>query len=129
MRKGVKALTLGTVLMWLLTVAVSAQGTGRVTVNAIDTAAHPAMSVLLSVQDANGVPIPGLEAGQFELVEDGRTSFPPEQIATQINADAVTAIALVVDLSGSMKGKPLDEAKTASAARSSVRSTTTPRRR
>ncbi len=115
MRKGVRALTLGTVLMWLLAVAVSAQGAGRVTINAIDAAAHPAMSVLLSVQDANGVPIPNLEAGQFELVEDGRTSFPPQQIATQINPEAVTAIALVVDLSGSMKGKPLDEAKTASA--------------
>jgi len=115
MRKGVRALTLGTVLMWLFAVAVSAQGAGRVTINAIDTAAHPAMSVLLSVQDANGVPIPNLEAGQFELVEDGRTSFPPAQIATQINPEAVTAIALVVDLSGSMKGKPLDEAKTASA--------------
>lgn len=115
MRKGVRALTLGTVLMWLLAVVVSAQASGRVTINAIDTAAHPTMSVLLSVQDANGVPIPGLEAGQFELVEDGRTSFPPEQVATQVNADAVTAIALVVDLSGSMKDKPLDEAKTASA--------------
>ncbi len=115
MRKGAKALALGIVLTWLLVVAVTAQGTGRVAINTIDTSAHPTMSVLLSVQDANGVPIPDLEAGQFELVEDGHTSFPPERVATQVNPDVVTAIALVVDLSGSMKGTPLDEAKSASA--------------
>ena len=60
MRKGAKALALGMVLTWLLVVAVTAQGTGRVAINTIDTSAHPTMSVLLSVQDANGVPIPDL---------------------------------------------------------------------
>lgn len=115
MRKGAKVLVLGLALLCLLALTVAAQGTGRVVINAVDASVHPTMSVLLSVQDANGVPIPDLESGQFELVEDGRTSFPPESVATQINPDVVASIALVVDLSGSMKGAPLDEAKAASA--------------
>jgi Mg-chelatase subunit ChlD len=60
------------------------------------------------------VPIPGLGVNAFEIVEDGRTSFPPQTVATQVNPDAVVSIALVVDLSGSMAGKPLEEAKAAS---------------
>jgi VWFA-related protein len=93
---------------------VGAQGNGDISIDQVDPSQHPAMTVLASVRDANGVPVPGLGAGVFEIVEDGRTSFPPETVSTQVNPDAVVSIALVVDLSGSMKGKPVEEAKAAS---------------
>lgn len=115
MRKGTRAITLALLGLLALTLAAAAQGTGRVIIHAVEAGAHPTIAARLSVQDANGVPIPALDTGAFELVEDGRTSFPPDKVETRINPDAVTTIALVVDLSGSMEGKPLEEAKTAAA--------------
>lgn len=102
------------ILVLAATPLAGAQSGGSITVDQVDPSQHPAMTVLTSVRDANGVPVPGLGASAFELVEDGRTSFPPQTVTTQVNPDAVVSIALVVDLSGSMAGKPLEEAKAAS---------------
>ncbi len=102
------------ILVLAATPLAGAQSGGSITVDQVDASQHPAMTVLTSVRDANGVPVPGLGASAFELVEDGRTSFPPQTVTTQVNPDAVVSIALVVDLSGSMAGKPLEEAKAAS---------------
>lgn len=91
-----------------------AQG-GAITIDQVDPSQHPDMTVLVSVRDVNGVPIPDLGRNAFEIVEDGQTSFPPDEVTTQVNPDAVVSIALVIDLSGSMRGKPLQEAQAASA--------------
>lgn len=109
-----RILVLVLALVALGTPLAAAQGTSGVTIDQIDTSAFPTMNTLVTVQDANGVPVPDLGAGAFEIVEDGRYSFPPEQVSTQVNPDAVVSIALVVDLSGSMQGKPLEEAQAAS---------------
>ena len=47
----------------------------------VDPSQHPAMTVLTTVRDANGVPVPDLGASAFEIVEDGRTSFPPQTVS------------------------------------------------
>lgn len=107
------AFVLALILGLALAPLAAAQG-GIVSVDRVDSSSYPNFVVLLSAQDANGVPVPDLEGGAFEIVEDGRASFPPGQVATQIDPDAVTSIALVVDLSGSMQGKPLEEAQSAS---------------
>ncbi len=99
-------------LVWLP--PVLAQG-GTITIDQVDPSQHPNMTVLASVRDVNGVPIPDLGRNAFEIVEDGQTSFPPDEVTTQVNPDAVVSIALVIDLSGSMRGKPLQEAQAASA--------------
>ena len=109
-----RALILALVVASLVTPMAAAQGQSGVTVDQIDTSAFPTVRALVTVQDANGVPEPDLLAGAFEIVEDGRFSFPPAQLNTQVNPDAVVSIALVVDLSGSMQGKPLEEAQAAS---------------
>lgn len=118
MRQRMVYLWIGTLVSLILTTSlvslVDAQGNGDVSIDLVDPSQHPAMTVLASVRDANGVPVPGLGAGAFEIVEDGQASFPPDTVTTQINPDAVVSIALVVDLSGSMAGKPLEEAKAAS---------------
>lgn len=106
---------LGTwVLSLLLIPAAAAQGGSGVLIDDVDSSAFPAMTTLVSVQDANGVPIPDLDIRTFELVEDGRTSFPPAAVTQEINPNADVSIALVIDLSGSMAGEPLAEAKAAS---------------
>ena len=116
MRLRVSAWTLvGTcVLMLLLTPLVAAQVGSSVIIDEVNSSGYPAMTARVSVQDANGVPIPNLDIRTFELVEDGRTSFPPTAVDQEVNPDADVSIALVIDLSGSMAGKPLEEAKTAS---------------
>ena len=93
----------------------SAQGNAGIQIDQVDVKQFPNLEVLASVQDQNGIPVSDLSKTAFEIVEDGRTSFPPEQLATQVNPDALVSIALVLDLSGSMQGKPLQQAKAASA--------------
>lgn len=102
------------VLILLLTPLAAAQGGSGVIIDEVDSTNYPSMTARASVQDANGVPIPNLDIRTFELVEDGRTSFPPTAVDQAVNPNANVSIALVIDLSGSMAGKPLEEAKTAS---------------
>jgi VWFA-related protein len=65
---------------------------------------------MVTVRDANGVSIVGLGADRFEIVEDGRSSFPPAQVEAQVNSEAVVSLVMVIDISGSMEGKPIKEA-------------------
>lgn len=102
------------VLLTLLATPLALAQGGSVSIDQIDTSNYPDMAALVTALDANGVPVPNLAAGAFELVEDGRFSFPPSNVTTQVNPDAVVSIALVVDLSGSMRGTPLEEAQAAS---------------
>ncbi len=90
-----------------------AQGPVTVKIDDLNTDSFPDMKVLVTVRDANGVPIPDLNADSFELIEDGKVSFKPAQVTAQINPDASVSVMLVIDVSGSMRGKPIEEAKRA----------------
>jgi VWFA-related protein len=104
------------VLMLGNTLSVGAQGAVNVSVDNLDVSQFPQAKVMTTVRDANGVPIPGLGADRFELVEDGRASFPPSTVDIQVNPDAVISVVMVIDISGSMKGKPIEEAMRAASA-------------
>ena len=88
----------------------SAQGAVNLTIDDLDMGAFPGSEISVTVRDANGVPIPGLGADKFEIVEDGRSSLPPKEVTTQVNPDAVISIVMVIDISGSMEGEPIQEA-------------------
>jgi VWFA-related protein len=92
-----------------------AQGNVTITVDKIEAAADGSNVAYVTVRDENGVPILGLEPGNFDIIEDQSTYFPPEQVSTQVNPGAGMSVALILDLSGTMKGQPLEEAKKASA--------------
>ena len=92
------------------TVVVSAQGAVNLSIDNLDMADFPESRVQVTVRDANGVPIPDLGADKFEIIEDGRASFPPREVTTHVNPDAVISIVMVIDISGSMEGKPIEEA-------------------
>ena len=92
---------------------IGAQGPVNVTIDDLDTGSYPDMKVLVTVRDANGVPIPDLTTDNFELIEDGKVSFRPAEVTTQVNPDAAVSAMLVIDVSGSMRGKPIEEAKRA----------------
>jgi VWFA-related protein len=92
-----------------------AQGNVTITVDKIEAGPDGKNYAYVSVRDENGVPIAGLEPGNFDIIEDQSTYFPPEQVSNQVNPAAGMSVALILDLSGNMKGQPLEEAKKASA--------------
>ena len=99
---------------WLaLSGTVWAQGPLTVNLDAVDAGAHPAMRALVTVIDENGLPVRGLDAKAFELNEDGQGAFAPDKVEVVANQKAAVSVAIVVDLSGSMRGKPLQAAKDA----------------
>jgi VWFA-related protein len=92
------------------TVGVCAQGAVNLSIDDLDMSTFPGSRVSVTVRDANGVPIPNLGADKFEVIEDGRASFPPSEVTSHVNPDAVISIVMVIDISGSMEGKPIEEA-------------------
>jgi VWFA-related protein len=88
----------------------SAQGTVNLSIDNLAMGDFPTSQVVVTVRDANGVPITGLDQRSFEIVEDGRASFPPSGVRMQVNQDAVVSVVMVIDISGSMEGKPIEEA-------------------
>jgi len=73
----------------------------------IDDQTFPNNKVIISVSDAQGFPIEDLQSNNFKLSEDGKTvatfSVTPFQ-----NFQQPLAIILIMDTSGSMQGKPLE---------------------
>jgi len=58
------------------------------------------------------VPIAGLTQDEFELLEDGKP-VSVSQVTSSINSRVKIAVVLVIDASGSMKGKPFQDARDA----------------
>jgi Mg-chelatase subunit ChlD len=79
-----------------------------------DAGGHPQMSLVATVRDANGVPVSNLAAANFEINEDrvphARTITTVEPF---VNPDVRVSVVLVIDVSGSLKGQPLADAKVA----------------
>ena len=90
--------------------SANAQGAVNLSIDNLDMSAFPGSRAHVTVRDANGVPIPDLGADKFEIVEDGRTSFPPNEVTAHVNPDAVVSIVMVIAISGSMEGKPIEAA-------------------
>lgn len=79
----------------------------------VDDANYPQMTVLVSVADANGIPIKGLQKDNFLITEDGRAA--PIQAVREVSGTAELNMALALDVSGSMKGQPIDATRQAAA--------------
>jgi VWFA-related protein len=86
----------------------------NVRVDAVDASGHPQMSLVTTVRDANGVPVSNLTAANFEINED---RMPQARAITTVepfvNPDVRVSVVLVIDVSGSLKGQPLADAKVA----------------
>lgn len=83
-------------------------------VDRVEDAAFPEITVHLTVRSAYGVPIADLTSDQFDVSED-RTleSRPISGLETTINPHQPIALLLVIDVSGSMAGEPLEDAQAA----------------
>lgn len=102
------------VVIAILGSVARAQGNVTLTVDGLQVISGQKMQAFVTVRDENGVPITGLTAENFFIIEDQRTYYSPESIATRANPEAGLSVALVIDLSSNMRGQPLEEVKAAS---------------
>ena len=84
----------------------------RIRVTQVDATNFPDVRVVASIVDAQDKPINGLAASEIIVSEQGRTQSATVAVSTEV---APIALALVLDTSGSMAGRPLADAKSAMA--------------
>jgi tight adherence protein C len=82
----------------------------KIVVTQVDVSAFPDVRFLASVNDAQGRPLPGLSATDLVLSENGAAQTAAIELASQV---APVALAIVLDVSGSMGGRPIADAKQA----------------
>jgi tight adherence protein C len=82
----------------------------KITVTQVDASAFPKISILASVTDAEGHAVRGLTAADLTIAEGGVTQTASIDLASESRP---VALALVLDTSGSMFGRPLADAKAA----------------
>src|SRR5205823_10262241 len=82
----------------------------RIVVKRIDADAFPKVRLVASVVDANGDPVAGLRTQDLQLRERNAATAVTVELASRTSP---IALALVIDTSGSMSGRPLADAKAA----------------
>ena len=100
-----------TVVGLLLRMAGAAADDGaHVIISDLDASAFPELRMIATVVDSNGKPVRGLHAGDLSVTEGGTRQDATIQLASETTP---AAVALVLDTSGSMAGRPLADAKQA----------------
>jgi tight adherence protein C len=82
----------------------------RMQITQVDPSDFPNVRVVASLVDGQQRPVSGVDASSIVVTEDGRPQRPSIETATKV---APIALALALDTSGSMAGKPLADAKSA----------------
>ncbi|HOU24317.1 MAG TPA: VWA domain-containing protein [Anaerolineae bacterium] len=92
----------------------SAQDSIVVRIDDIDAASLPEVAVGVTARDANGVPLTGLTPLDFEVTED-RQTVPRDiqSVVPFVNPQIQIAVVLVIDISGSMQGQAIADARAA----------------
>jgi tight adherence protein C len=104
------ALTLVLAIGAIFPAAAAADDPFRMQITLVDPSDFPNVRVVASLVDGQGRPVAGVDAGSLVVSEDGRPQRPSVEAATKV---APIALALALDTSGSMAGKPLADAKSA----------------
>ncbi|MGD2146800.1 MAG: VWA domain-containing protein [Anaerolineae bacterium] len=79
-----------------------------------DVSAFPQVALTVTVREANGVPVSGLDEAAFEVNEDRAPEARPiVGVQPMTNRDLPLGLVLVVDISGSMAGQSLTDAQAA----------------
>src|SRR5580765_8052304 len=101
---GLTALT----LLFLGATPASADDTPRIVITRVDATDFPTVRLVASVVDAGGKPISGLRAEDLRLRE---RNLPASATISLASLTSPVALALVIDTSGSMSGRPIEDAK------------------
>lgn len=89
--------------------AAAAERPARVEVTPGEPETFPDLILTVAVANGIGMPITGLEKDNFELQVDG-IGVPIEEVQEEATGGESVAVALGLDVSGSMEGKPLADA-------------------
>jgi VWFA-related protein len=94
--------------------APAAVATEPVTVNiaSLDDSQFPNLTAVVDVRDVNSRPVAGLSVDNFRATV-GDEAAQITDLQTAVDANVSLAVVLVVDVSGSMDGDPLAQARTA----------------
>lgn len=84
----------------------------RIQVQSVSVESWPAMQVTLTALDEQGQPQTGLTAGEFAVSINGQT-VPVSRLQTTSDPGLGVALVLAFDVSGSMAGAPIAEARAA----------------
>ncbi len=107
-------LALISALLWGLVPFTHAQALFTLRVDRVDATQFPHITLYLTARDARGVPVTGLTPEDIMVREDGDPRARPIlNLTTTVNPNQPMRIVLVLDISGSMEGAPLEHAKTA----------------
>lgn len=79
----------------------------------VDITSYPNITIRLSAWDVSGLPLANLTPENFTLREDGSASIRPQTV--RVDTETALSVGLVLDISGSMAGDPLSDAKVAAA--------------
>lgn len=89
-----------------------AQEPPDVAINQVDADGYPAISAVVTAIDARGVPAPGLTAADFRAFE-GSDPLTISSVTAAQDSSVPLSVILMIDVSGSMAGAPIDAAKAA----------------
>ncbi|MDE3090864.1 MAG: VWA domain-containing protein [Chloroflexota bacterium] len=98
----------------LLTPAIAfQQGPGvSVSVDSVNPKGFPEIAATVAALDANGLSVPDLTKDNFQLLEDSH-AVTVLDIKSASNPNASIAVCLAIDISSSMAGQPIQDAKAA----------------
>jgi Mg-chelatase subunit ChlD len=92
--------------------AASLQGTLEVHIDELNDSGLPVLRAAVTVTDAAGRPVAGLQAGQFQASAGG-AALTVSEVQNAANNDVPMGLVLAFDVSGSMQGPALEQAREA----------------
>jgi len=108
--RGVLSLALALAVVGIFPGAAYADDPLRVQITQVDPSNFPNVKVVASLVDGQQRPVSGIDPSSIVVSEDGRPQSPSIETSTKL---APIALALALDTSGSMSGKPIADAKAA----------------
>ncbi|MBE2182199.1 MAG: VWA domain-containing protein [Anaerolineae bacterium] len=94
-------------------VAAAQQPALRLEITGVNTTRFPEVAITANVYDALGQPVPALDTGHFMLQGDLAASCPIRDVENISDDNLAFSTVLVIDVSDSMAGAPLERAKAA----------------